>query len=295
MIRKNKGLTLLEAAGHGISTAQLSRFENGKTMLTLDQFFVCLEQINTTIEEFRYLQKRTWRDQYAHILDTVERLNKEKDVENLLKESQKHFKKSQKTYDWYYFFGCFFENLAILNRKEPMPKLNYIEEIKQFFLKSELWGDMELRVLGMFLFIFDIDTVQLLLKIALKRGKVYREVRGDNRLYYFLLTNCFSTFIYHKRLPEARKVLEQLEFETKGSVDLLLPQVHLLFNKGILKFFEQDKDEAIRYCSQAISVCKIFRQDRLVHLLSKRLAEWQTAENLAEFEELVIELGYLTD
>ncbi|MCU7699784.1 helix-turn-helix domain-containing protein [Enterococcus gallinarum] len=37
-LRLEKGITLKEACQQGISSAQLSRFENGKSMLTVDQF-----------------------------------------------------------------------------------------------------------------------------------------------------------------------------------------------------------------------------------------------------------------
>lgn len=63
-LRKNKRITLKEAAASSISAAQLSRFENNKTMLTVDQFFHCLENINVSIEEFRFVQKETIKDHY---------------------------------------------------------------------------------------------------------------------------------------------------------------------------------------------------------------------------------------
>ncbi|KAF1295999.1 hypothetical protein BAU15_14095 [Enterococcus sp. JM4C] len=295
MIRKNKGLTLKEAAGEALSTAQLSRFENGKTMLTLDQFFICLEQMNTTIEEFQFIQKNTWRDQYAAILDEVEQLNLAKDTQGLYTRANVYFNESQRQYDWYYFFGCFFENLAISNETEAISELKYIDEMKHFFLKCDLWGDRELRVLGMFVFLFDVDTLQMLVRIAIKRGKIYRSVRGDNRLFYFLLINCFSTFIYHGRISEARDILAHLENEIKDNIDLLFPQISLLFNKGILKFIENDPEAGVKYCSQAISVCTIFKQEARAQRLTKRLDEWRNAEDPAEYKELVIELGYLTD
>ena len=44
-LRLEKGITLKEACQQGISSAQLSRFENGKSMLTVDQFFTCLQKL----------------------------------------------------------------------------------------------------------------------------------------------------------------------------------------------------------------------------------------------------------
>ena len=58
-LRLEKGITLKEACQQGISSAQLSRFENGKSMLTVDQFFYMLAKYQVTIEEFQFVGKQT--------------------------------------------------------------------------------------------------------------------------------------------------------------------------------------------------------------------------------------------
>ena len=294
-IRKNKGLTLNEVSGTTISTAQLSRFENGKTMLTVDQFFICLEKMNTTIEEFQFMQKHTWRETYGEAVLEIETLANKGDISGLLSASKNYFSKSQKQYDWDYFFGCFFENIAIFHEKETRSQLRYVEELTHFFLKSEQWGEMELRVFGMFLFVFDGETTNYLLQIALKRGKFYQALSKDRRLFYCLLNNCFSVFIFHKKFEDARKVLQLLEQETNEKNDLLFPQINFLFNKGIISFVDGDVEKATTYCNQAISICHIFHQKQQAAIFSRRLNMWHTEQDKEEFAELVLELSYLLD
>lgn len=294
-IRKNKGLTLKDVAGATISSAQLSRFENGKTMLTIDQFFICLEKMNTTIEEFQFMQKNTWREKYGRIVLELEVLASKKDVTGLMLASKKYFSKSQKRYDWYYFFGCFFENIAIFQKKETRGHLRHVGELTEFFLKSEHWGEMELRVFGMFVFVFDEKTINYLLQIAVKRGKFYQAVSKDRRLFYCLLNNCFSIFVFHKKFEEAKKVLLILEKETNEKNDLLFPQINFLFNKGIICFIDGEIEKATTYCNQAISICRIFNQKQQAAVFSRRLAMWDKEQVKEEFEELVLDLSYLLD
>ena len=45
-IRINKGMKLKEAAGDTLSPSQLSRFENGLSMVTVETFYEALKNIN---------------------------------------------------------------------------------------------------------------------------------------------------------------------------------------------------------------------------------------------------------
>lgn len=71
-LRLEKGITLKEACQQGISSAQLSRFENGKSMLTVDHFFTCLQNINVTIEEFQFVGKQTFKDRFEKSIEQMQ-------------------------------------------------------------------------------------------------------------------------------------------------------------------------------------------------------------------------------
>lgn len=46
IIRKSKKMSLKEVAGEFVTPAQLSRFENGKSNLSVDTFFNCLKRMD---------------------------------------------------------------------------------------------------------------------------------------------------------------------------------------------------------------------------------------------------------
>lgn len=54
-IRNSKNMTLKEAAGEALSISQLSRFENGLSIITIDLFYDILSNLNTSTDEFNYI------------------------------------------------------------------------------------------------------------------------------------------------------------------------------------------------------------------------------------------------
>ncbi len=61
--RESRGLLLKDVAKAGISTSQLSRFENGETDLTSSKFMSALDEINMPIDEFMYAVHDFHRDE----------------------------------------------------------------------------------------------------------------------------------------------------------------------------------------------------------------------------------------
>ncbi|WP_158527621.1 helix-turn-helix domain-containing protein, partial [Streptococcus gallolyticus] len=53
VIRKSKGLSQKEVAEGVISVAQLSRFERGISDVTADVLYICLQNMNVTMDEFQ--------------------------------------------------------------------------------------------------------------------------------------------------------------------------------------------------------------------------------------------------
>ena len=51
-LRVARGLKQKDVARKGLSIAQLSKFENGQTMLSADKLLIAIESIHMTFEEF---------------------------------------------------------------------------------------------------------------------------------------------------------------------------------------------------------------------------------------------------
>ena len=66
--RESRGLRLKDVAKVGISTSQLSRFENGETDLTISKFIAVLDEVNVPIDEFMYAVHDFRRDELNELL-----------------------------------------------------------------------------------------------------------------------------------------------------------------------------------------------------------------------------------
>ena len=63
MIRESKNMSLKEVAGDFVTPAQLSRFENGKSNLSVDTFFHCLENMDVLQGEFSTFYHSYYQDE----------------------------------------------------------------------------------------------------------------------------------------------------------------------------------------------------------------------------------------
>lgn len=68
MIRESKNMSLKEVAGDFVSPTQLSRFENGKSNLSVDTFFNCLENMDVLQGEFSTFYHSYYQNQDLQVL-----------------------------------------------------------------------------------------------------------------------------------------------------------------------------------------------------------------------------------
>ena len=67
-IRKSKNMTLKEVAGEALSSSQLSRFENEKSVIPVDLFYEVLDNLNSTTEEFNYIKNEKQPNKILELL-----------------------------------------------------------------------------------------------------------------------------------------------------------------------------------------------------------------------------------
>lgn len=83
--RESRGLRLKDVAKVGISTSQLSRFENGETDLTISKFIAVLDEVNVPIDEFMYAVHDFRRDELNELLLKVNCFVSNHNVEGMKK------------------------------------------------------------------------------------------------------------------------------------------------------------------------------------------------------------------
>ena len=78
--RVSRGLTLWDVAKAGVSTSQLSRFEQGKTDLTITRLALVLEEMNMPIAEFMHVAGDFQRNHWERLLERIHYYHSVQDV-----------------------------------------------------------------------------------------------------------------------------------------------------------------------------------------------------------------------
>ncbi|WP_225744570.1 helix-turn-helix domain-containing protein [Marinilactibacillus sp. Marseille-P9653] len=290
-IRKGKGITLKEACGSVLSVSQLSRFENEKSMVPVDLFFQLLDQINTTAEEFLYLRGSDLETDIRYYAIRIEDYVNNNHYEQLKKLKEEIKAARPAPYSWQQFFLYFIEGLEDINEEKPNSNLLVLD----YLMQVENWGEMELRLYAMFGFSLDVETTYVLMRTALKRSKIYQSIPRDSKLLHTILTNNFSTFIYHGKIDYAEETIKAFDQHYSKDVDLLSPHIDFIFNKGILQFKKQNETRGKEYCEQALNICTLFNQKETLKILQKRYKTWLNRHKDPEFKELTINFGFIGD
>lgn len=290
-IRTSKGMTLKETAGANLSMAQLSRFENEQSMITVDILYSLLNNINTTPQEYYFLMGADPEKELKEFFSRIIQLNGSfKGDDELKKERSYLLEKEPGLYNWERWMILFIEYLLKVRNNEPLEAdssiLSYLSEI-------ENWGERELRIYALFGFVLPVDTTYYLMNTAIKRSQMYQGIPQDMKLLHTILTNNFSTFVYHDRLDYAKETLILFEKNLTENVEFVESHLNLLFNKGIFAFTQKEVAKGIEYCEQVLSLCEIFQMPERRKMYDMRYQIWKEQYDNPDFKDLTIEPGIL--
>src|SRR5690625_239018 len=110
-IRKSKNMTLKEAAGDSLSVSQLSRFENGKSMIPVDLFYEVLDNLNTTSEEFAFIHQPKKNKKIADLFERIEEYNNNNELDKLRNLQSEIQDMNPRVYSWEQFLIYFIESV----------------------------------------------------------------------------------------------------------------------------------------------------------------------------------------
>lgn len=290
-IRKSKGMTLKEAAGESVSSAQVSRFENGQSMITVDLLYELLNNINTTPQEYYFLMGADPEEKLRDFFYRIIELNGSfQETEALEDEKNQLLENRPGPDDWEQFMVYFIDNLIRIRTDEPLDENHYVRD---YLMRIENWGERELRIYAMFGFVLPVETTYFLMRTAVKRSQMYQSIPQDMKLLHTILTNNFSTFIFHDRLDYAKEALELFEENLSKHSEFVESHLNLLFNQGIFAFKQKNIEKGKEYCEQVLSLCEILKQPERRKMYANRYQSWLTQHDNPDFKEITIEPGIL--
>lgn len=290
-IRQSKRMTLKEAAGDSLSYAQVSRFENEQSMVTVDVLYEILSNIHTTPQEYYFLMgadpEKELRDFFHRIIE----LNGSFQGTAALEAEMESLRaKNPGPDDWERYMIYFVDSILNVRDEEP---LDAERNVRDYLMQVENWGERELRIYAMFGFVLPVETTYFLMKTAVKRSQLYQGIPQDMKLLHTILTNNFSTFIYHDRLDYAAEALSLFEENISRNPEFVESHLNLLFNKGIFAFRQKNIEKAKAYCEQVLTLCDILHQPERGKMYENRYQSWLTQYENPDFKEITIEPGIL--
>lgn len=288
-IRKSKNMTLKEATGEALSISQLSRFENGLSIITIDLFYEILTNLNTSTDEFNYIMALEEDKHLIDYFDRIEEYTNSQQYDRLHDLIDEIKATNPSPYSWEQFLIYFIQSLIALDqahKKEISPA------VLDYLMQVEVWGEMELRVYALFGFALDVETTHFLMRTALKRSKQYLKVPSTAKLLYIILSNNFSSFLAFNRIDYAKETLELFDKEYAENTPHIVPHIDFIFNKGLLAFKENRPEDGHNYCQNAIKMCRDFQQIEYEKMYTKRYENWRLGYGDPEFKEVTIGAGF---
>lgn len=268
LLRKERDFTLKSMAEGIISFSYLSKFEQGKSDITLNNFIRLIERLNITLDEFLFVNhvSTTHYVELFHSISLAYAKNDKITLQNLLTEERNIYEESGIIYH-----KCNFIMIAAIiqdiNESFFIPQSD-IDFLVDYIVKCSFWTAYEVSLLGNSLTLFSDDLLLVLLNEVTKRLKEYKVSRRNIRDLIALIENACFIFLRRKNVTEARLLSNLLDSFLEPSY--FFEKTRKFFIDGIIYIYEGKREEGIEKAKQAIEIMgmmdKEFADDHRVEL-----------------------------
>lgn len=267
--RESRRLSLRDVAKKGLSTSQLSRFENGETDLTVSKFMTALEAINLPIHEFMYTSYGFRRDPLNELLEEIRKCVVQKDITAL-----KHllFKQIEKKPH------SLFQKLNIILVKIRLQDLSGekfytdkdIQILTDYLFKVEYWGEYELLLFSNTLDVLNHNTFMALSREMIHRSDFYKDLPNNRRLIASMMLNAYITCISQEYFLDATYFEKELKncFFTEVEV---FERLIFKYASYLYQYKKNNDKMSIVEMRKCIATLKLVSSNRLAKLYEDHL------------------------
>ena len=194
-LRIARGLKLKDVASDKLSVSQLSKFENGQTMLSSDKLLVAISGIHMNFSEFGYALNNYQEHEFFKLGEKIAALHSKQDIDGL--------KKLLVTYKGYESFDVYnrlnllvikvaihsLDNGSLITDEDKKFLTNYLYEI-------EAWTEYELYIFGNTMSILSDSDLIFLGKAFEERSKLYSSLTSHKKSAEIAFLNLILILIY---------------------------------------------------------------------------------------------------
>lgn len=251
-IRKSRHMTLKQAAEGIVSEAFLSKFERGEHDMSAEKFLQLLDRLNGTFWELAHMidQSEQYSQNYfytqlkqAVISDNVYQLNVLINEEESLYLEDHNYRHKHNVILLTQFINQI-SHLSFDTKK--------VNQLIQYLLSVEEWGDYEVSLFTNSLFCFPIDKIELLSRTAMKRIKMYYQ-DSYQHLMALVMLNSIYTFLQAEELIKAQNLIHQVHVLLRNS-RFYYENNKLNFYRGYLLIKQGKTDQGKKMMQSAIHI-----------------------------------------
>lgn len=257
--RLDKNMRQKEVAKGILSVPQLSKFENNKSQITADKFFLLLDRINVTTTEFQVVYLNNELYNQSSIIKNIADAYYQGNILHL----QSLLRDQIKLYEIFGSLRFYHNQIWIQQFIRGLQNLPYdhteVSKIYHYLTNVENWGSYEIVLFSNLSFAFNLTQLKQLSRTAIKKIDIYRNKGVFSNLYHLtatLLGNLTTIFIDNDELDLANKMLHETDKLLKDT-DFLSEKIHHQFRQGIylikLGRIEEGKNLAEKSIHQLIS------------------------------------------
>lgn len=254
-LRKSKGLTIAELSEDIISLPFLSKYERGSSDISTSNFFKLIDRLNVSMLEFEivYLQyddksNFSFMDKLKKCLGSDNKLA----LNNLIEEEKKYYIEDKNIRHKH--------NLIILEQHlNRVCGLKYdsnkIKSITNYLMIVDDWSYYEVSLFGNSIFFIPDDTVEFLLKSAIKKNLLFESLSNNKHELSLVLINGILKFIENNQLNKAKKIIRLTEEFLKNTT-FYYEINKLKFLKGIV-LIKSRNEKGLEMCEKSIEIMNL--------------------------------------
>ncbi|WP_439425446.1 helix-turn-helix domain-containing protein [Oenococcus alcoholitolerans] len=260
--RENKGMSQAALARGILSNAQLSKFERGVSSLTVEKFYLLLDRLSITPNEFAQALDD---EQLGYQRDLLQRISKAVITENM---AQAKLVKAD-AYAHYQEDPTIYNQLFLIMMKSMIHDLDGDEPTKEelallsdYLFKVEEWTGFELLVYGNSMSVMKLDTINTLSRELIVRTDQAREVSNNFQLIISLLYNTVLMNLDAGDLKSANKILRVMR-NTEIDETKLPERFMVRLAQAITSYYGDPTEKNRRDTDQLIDVLRVLGCDDL--------------------------------
>lgn len=235
-LRMARGLKMKDIVNSKLSQAQLSKFENGQTMLSADKLLIAISAIHMSFAEFEHAYHQYEDSSFFKQAKLISKYHSSKNIEGLEKLLTLYDDNSE-IYDVYNKLNRLVIHCAIHDLKSEHTISDSDKDFITAYLYSiEEWTEYELYIFGNTLQVLSNSDLIFFGRAFTERDSLYQSIPTNKYRTHLVLLNIIFVLLERKQYYYAGYFIKHLE--TILSYQDMFVKTVLIFLKKVLDYRE---------------------------------------------------------